>query len=299
MPTVNTSDPVSSPVCAPLNAGFQDVGDFTLVSSPDDVEFKVFRLFLMTASPVFQDILTSGSGPPVMKLSEDAETIAALLQYIYPRENPVIKNYALFAKVLEAARKYELGFITSDLRASMRSESSTFAWLRTEPLRVYALTVRHDLKEETAIAAKLTIGKYDFASMEAVSELCALNIPSRDAVMLMRMHMARAEALSELLVNAESNPRYFAGFPIRCSQCKHEGGSTSELQRAWTKEVVTLLRKEPLDKAQRLFEKEFFLNLKLRSRCTGCRNAELYDPAHKVWAEESREKLMELKLDDL
>ncbi|CAE6443215.1 unnamed protein product [Rhizoctonia solani] len=269
MPAIDTSNLASSPAHAPPNAGFQDAGDFTLTSSPDNVEFKVFRLFLMTASPVFQDILTSGSGPPVMKLSEDAETIAALLQYIYPRENPTIKNHTLLAKVLEAARKYEMGFITSDLRASMRSESAAFAWLRTEPLQIYALTVRHELKEEIALAAKLTIGKYDFASRESMSELCSLNIPSRDVVMLMRMHMARAEALSDLLVNAESNPRCSVGFPIRCSQCKQEGGSVSELQKAWTKEVVALLRKEPLDKAQRLFEKEFFLNLKLRSKCYG------------------------------
>ncbi|QRW27013.1 endoplasmic reticulum membrane protein [Rhizoctonia solani] len=296
---VDTSDPASSPTRIPPNTGFQDAGDFTLISSPEDVEFKVFRLFLMTASPVFQDILTSGSGPPVMKLSEDAETVAALLQYIYPRENPTIKSYVLFEKVLEAARKYELGFITSDLRASMRSESPALTWLRTEPLRIYALAVRHELKEEIAIAAKLTIGKYDFASAKAASELCALNIPSRDAVMLMRMHMARAGALSDLLVNAESNPRYFAGFPVKCDQCKHEGGSASELQKAWMKEAVALLRKEPLDKAHRLFEQEFFLGLKLRCRCARCRDADLYDRAHKVWAEECREKLVELKLDDL
>ncbi|KAJ1309982.1 hypothetical protein OPQ81_006740 [Rhizoctonia solani] len=299
MPTAGSPDSANPPIRVPLNAGFQDVGDFTLRSSPDEIEFKVFRLFLMTASPVFQDILTSGSGPPVMELSEDAETVAALLQYIYPRENPVIKDYGLFAKVLEAARKYELGFITSDLRASMRSESASFANLRAQPLRMYALAVRHELKEEIPIAAKLTIGKYDFASMEAVSELCALNIPSKDVVMLMRMHMARARALSDLLINADSNPRYFGGFPVRCPQCKNEGGSMSELQKAWMKEVVNLLRKEPLDKAQRLFEKEFFLSLKLRCRCVGCRDADLYDPAHKAWAKESHEKLAELKLDDL
>ncbi|KAG8763531.1 hypothetical protein FRC11_002044 [Ceratobasidium sp. 423] len=299
MPTADSADRGSSPAPIPPNTGFQDAGDFTLRSSPDNVEFKVFRLFLMTASPVFQDILTSGSGPPVMELSEDAETVAALLQYIYPRENPAIKDYGLFAKVLEAARKYELGFITSDLRASMRSESPSFAYLRAEPLRMYALAVRHELKEEIPIAAKLTIGKYDFASMEAVSELCALDIPLKDAVMLMRMHMARAGALSELVANADSNLRYFAGFPVRCPQGEHGGGSTSELQKAWMKEVVNFLRREPLDKAQRLFEKEFFLSLKLRCKCTGCRDAEMYDSAHKVWAEESREKLVELKLDDL
>ncbi|KDN51888.1 hypothetical protein RSAG8_00439, partial [Rhizoctonia solani AG-8 WAC10335] len=187
----------------------------------------------------------------------------------------------------------------SDLRASIRSESASFACLRAEPLRMYALAVRHELKEEIPIVAKLTIGKCDFASMEAASELCALNIPSKDAIMLMRMHMARAGALSDLLVNADSNPRYFAGFPVRCPRCKHEGGSMSELQRGWMKEVVNLLRKEPLAAAQRLFEKEFFLNLKLRCKCSGCRDAEMYDLAHKAWAEESREKLAELKLDDL
>ncbi|EUC62038.1 pectinesterase, partial [Rhizoctonia solani AG-3 Rhs1AP] len=294
------SDSGSSPTPVPLNTGFQDAGDFTLKSS-DNVEFKVYRLFLMTASPVFQDILTSGSGPPVMELSEDGETIAALLQYIYPRENPVIKDYGLFAKVLEAARKYELGFITSDLRASMHSDSTSFSCLRAEPLRMYALAVRHELKEEISIAAKLTIGKYDFASIEAASELCALDIPLKDAVMLMRMHMARAQALSDLLVNVDSNPRYFAGFPVRCSQHQQKGGAMSELQRTWMKEVVNLLRKETLDSAaaQRLFEKEFFLNLKLRCECLGCRDAEMYDLAHGAWAGESRVKLAELKLDDL
>ncbi|KAH7340669.1 hypothetical protein B0J17DRAFT_652364 [Rhizoctonia solani] len=289
MPTSTSSDSDSS---FPLNAGFQDAGDFTLKSSPNDVEFKVFRLFLMTASPVFQDILTSGLGPPVMELSEDAETITALLQYIYPCKNLVIKDYELLTKVLEAARKYKLGFITSDLCTSMRLDSSS-------PPNVCP-GVHHELKEEIPVAAKLTIGKYDFASREGASELCALNIPSKDAIMLMHLHMARTAALLDLLINTNSNTRYFAGFPVKCLTCKpSKSGSMSELQRAWMKEVVHLLQKEPLDKVRRLFDREFFLGLKLQCTCMGCHDSEMYDMAHKAWAEESREKLAELKLDDL
>lgn len=293
------SDASSIPTATSPNAGFQDGGDFTLRSCPEEVEFKVFRLFLMTASPVFQDILTSGSGPPVMDLAEDAETISALLQYIYPRENPTIKSYGLFEKVLEAARKYELGFITSDLRASMRSGSAASSHLRAEPLSMYALAVRHELKEEALVAARLTIGKYEFATKEGARALSDMNVPTHDAIMLMRMHMGREAALTHMLLNAESNPRYFSGFPARCQQCKHEGGTMSELQRVWMKEAVGVLRKEPLDKAGRLFEMDFFLGLKLRCVCAGCREGPLFDAQHKAWTDEIRGKLVDMDLDVL
>ncbi|KAG8719749.1 hypothetical protein FRC08_002109 [Ceratobasidium sp. 394] len=289
----------SSSAPSPPNTGFQDGGDFTLRSCPEEIEFRVFRLFLMTASPVFQDILTSGSGPPVMDLSEDAETISVLLQYIYPRENPKIKSYKLFEKVLEAARKYELGFITSDLRASMRSELADFAYLRAEPLRMYALAVKHEFKSEALAAAKLTIGKYEFATKEGTTELLALDIPSSDAILLMRMHMGREAALARLLLNPESNLRYFAGFPIKCVACKRIGGSLSELQRSWMRETVDVLRKEPLDRAGQLFEGSFFAELRSRCACIGCRGDTFYAAQHKAWAEDARGKLEELELDAL
>ncbi|KAG8745957.1 hypothetical protein FRC10_006520 [Ceratobasidium sp. 414] len=288
-----------SPVPSPPNAGFQDGGDFTLRSCPEEIEFRVFRLFLMTASPVFRDILTSGSGPPVMDLAEDAETISVLLQYIYPRENPTIRAYKLFEKVLEAARKYELGFITSDLRASMRSELTDFAYLRAEPLRMYALAVRHDFRGEALVAAKLTIGKYAFATRDGAAELLALDIPTGDAILLMRMHMGREAALTCLLLNPDSNLRYFAGFPIKCVTCKRIGGSLSELQRLWMRETVDALRKEPLDRAGQLFEGSYFAELRSQCMCIGCREDTFYTAQHRAWAQDARAKLVELELDAL
>lgn len=295
--TTRASAP-SSPVAPPPNAGFQDGGDFTLRSCLDETEFKVFRLFLMTASPVFQDILSCGSGPPVMDLAEDAETISALLQYIYPRENPTIKSYELFGKVLEAARKYELGFIISDLRASMRSDSSAFAYLRADPLHMYSLAVRHELKEEILVAATLTIGKHDFASRESALALIDANIPTHDAIMLMRMHMGRAAALTQLMDNLDSSPFQFVGFPVKCPRCK-EKGFISELQRTWMKEAVSALHKEPLERAGRLFDKAYFLELRRQSRCADCRFSDFSEAQHKVWAGEMRQKIADLQLDAL
>ncbi|KAF8610315.1 hypothetical protein BDV93DRAFT_517459 [Ceratobasidium sp. AG-I] len=295
---MSSSSAPSSPVTIPPNAGFQDGGDFTLRSCLDETEFKVFRLFLMTASPVFQDILSGGSGPPVMDLVEDAETISALLQYIYPRENPTIKNYELFGKVLEAARKYELGFIVSDLRASMRSDSTAFSYLRANPLRMYSLAVRHELKEEILVAAKLTIGKYDFASRESALALADLNVPTHDAIMLMQMHMGRAAALTQLMANLDSSPFQFVGFPVKCQGCR-EKGFISELQRTWMKETVDALHKEPLEKAGRLFDKEYFLEMKRRSKCADCRLSEFSEVQYKVWVSEIRQKIGGLDLDVL
>ncbi|QRW14929.1 The BTB (BR-C, ttk and bab)/POZ (Pox virus and Zinc finger) domain [Ceratobasidium sp. AG-Ba] len=291
-PTIRGSPP------PPPNTGFQDGGDFTLKSTPEGIEFRVFRLFLMTASPVFQDILTSGSGPPVMELAEDAETISVLLQYIYPRENPRIKDYALFEKVLEAARKYDLGFITSDLRASMRSELGDFAYLRADPLRMYALAVRHDFGNEKLAAAKLTIGKYEFATREGARALTDLDIPTQDAVQLMRMHMGREAALTRLLLSPESNLRYFSGFPVKCLACKRAGGSVSELQTLWMKEMVDFVRKEPFEKANHLFDAAFFNELRSQCACMGCRES-AFPTQPKTWTEEAQSKMLELELDAL
>ncbi|QRW18537.1 The BTB (BR-C, ttk and bab)/POZ (Pox virus and Zinc finger) domain [Rhizoctonia solani] len=78
----------------PPNEGFTHGGDLVLRST-DNVDFSVHALFLSVASPVFSDLLKSGSREEVVLFSERAELLALMLKFIYPRPTPNITSLDL------------------------------------------------------------------------------------------------------------------------------------------------------------------------------------------------------------
>lgn len=145
--TLNLSSieaPVSGYV-VPDYLGPDSAGDCTLRSC-DKVCFKVSRLILSLGSPFFKDLFAlpqpaneSNSSIPVIDITEDADTIGAVLQILYPVNSPSIKTYSLAAKLIEAFKKYLIE--TQKLMPHILPLLSNDR-MKTHPMGVYAICWR-------------------------------------------------------------------------------------------------------------------------------------------------------------
>jgi len=139
-----------------------------ILRSSDDVYFRVFKLFLSLASPVFETLFDIPQpekasddqevkdGLFVISLTEDSKTLDALLRFCYPctlAEDPCLEALKDIVDVLEAARKYSLDAIEKKARQAI----TTPKILEAEPLGCFAIAHRGLLREETLLAAKHTL----------------------------------------------------------------------------------------------------------------------------------------------
>lgn len=123
----------------------------------DSRDFRLHKLFLSFASPVFKDMFklsqpssVAASDIDVVDVIDPPTILELLLRFIYPCPPPVIDNLALLTEVLVLADKYDV----EAARARLRPSLAEFA--KTEPLRVYAIACRLGLEEEKKTASSYT-----------------------------------------------------------------------------------------------------------------------------------------------
>ncbi|KAF8141478.1 hypothetical protein EV363DRAFT_19202 [Boletus edulis] len=139
-----------------------------ILRSSDNIDFRVFKLFLSLASPFFETLFEipqpaeeSGDqevedGLVVIPVTEDSKTLDALLRFCYPctlAEDPNIEVLKDAMDILEAARKYSLDAIEKKARQAIANPKI----LEAEPLRCFAIAHRGRLQEETLLAARYTL----------------------------------------------------------------------------------------------------------------------------------------------
>ena len=129
-------------------------GDIILVSS-DNKWFKLHKLLLSLSSPVFAGMLAmpqpadGQNNPSPIYLSEDAETLLALLDILYPNRKPAKEvDFTLLRKIGVVAQKYQI-----DVALDYLEQSLWVALRDKDPLRVYALASSHDMQHLAATAA--------------------------------------------------------------------------------------------------------------------------------------------------
>ncbi|KIP02223.1 hypothetical protein PHLGIDRAFT_130854 [Phlebiopsis gigantea 11061_1 CR5-6] len=142
-----------------------DEGDI-VVRSCDDQDFMMYKLDLSRASPVFRNMwslpqptknlldgTSSKYGLAVVKLAESAEVLTILLALCTPMHdaNKSFRDIADAARILEAARKYEMAWVIEQAWKAMRKLA------QDEPIRAYAAACRLGLKEEIVHAAKMCL----------------------------------------------------------------------------------------------------------------------------------------------
>lgn len=144
-------------------------------------DFRVHKLFLIKASPIFESLLdkTSSPGPsnlpggdvasdlgirhdnrddlPVLCLTEDHDTLHRLLSAIYPTDVVYPQTLEDMMKTYAAARRYTM----SSALALIRTHCNRVAPIVTteNAFRAYLFAFNEGLKEEALEAAQLTLSQ--------------------------------------------------------------------------------------------------------------------------------------------
>ncbi|KAG5654176.1 hypothetical protein H0H81_006558 [Sphagnurus paluster] len=181
-PTLEKSQlSTSAPVTKTARAPFDDVSaDIILRSRVSSVDFHVSKTILAFASPFFHSMfsLPQAGGSqgvdekPIIPVDEDDATLDLLLRYCYPRWCSIKEEASLerLLYAIQAAVKYQM----EGVEKSIREELVATRFLEKEPLRMYAIALRHNLEEETRLAAKATLrlpvlGRQYFEELEYIT----------------------------------------------------------------------------------------------------------------------------------
>lgn len=122
----------------------------------DNVDFHVFKSILALASPLFNDMFSLDQPPPTTNsrtqtgpivVSEESETIDALLRLCYPITNPQFQTLTHVGNVIEAATKYQMS------EARRLAVDGLLAFVDTDPLQLFAISCRMRLEEHAKTAA--------------------------------------------------------------------------------------------------------------------------------------------------
>ncbi|KAH9951143.1 hypothetical protein B0H21DRAFT_818628 [Amylocystis lapponica] len=146
---------------APFNKPNADA----IIRSSDNVDFRVHKLILAEASPIFeatfsipQPLVPGPSdveeGLSVMTVSEDSKTLDTLLRMCYPSTlDPEMDGLDQIRLILCAADKYEMEKARAQCIKLLMSEKI----LHKDPFDVFTLAYHLRLKEETLKAARATL----------------------------------------------------------------------------------------------------------------------------------------------
>ena len=191
----------SAYAAAPFDHAKADV----ILRSSDNIDFRVFKLFLSLASPFFETLFdipqpAQGSdhqeikdGLVVIPVTEDSKTLDALLRFCYPctlADDPRLEVLKDVMDILEAARKYSLDAIEKKARQAISNPKI----LEAEPLRCFAIAHRGRLQEETLLAARYTLTQPLIPSWFQEIEL----ITAADLLSLLTYHQKCGDAVYAL-----------------------------------------------------------------------------------------------------
>ena len=199
---MSASAPCSSDAAAPFDHQLADV----ILRSSDNIDFRVFKLFLSLASPVFETMFglpqpSEGANPdegttdrlPIVPVSEDSKTLDALLRFCYPStlaEDPSLENFIVATEVLEAAKKYSLDAIERLVSKALFTPKI----LEVGSLSCFVVARHAGLQEQCMLAAKYSLrqplipGRFEGIQL----------ISSIDLLALLTYHQNCANAVLEL-----------------------------------------------------------------------------------------------------
>lgn len=165
-----TKSPASSPHTGVKDAPapFDDRDADVILRSCDLVDFRVFKVVLSLASPVFKSMFTlpqslssaqstvaddedHRDGIPVVRLSEDARTLEDVLRSFYPVSVPCVDSMEDIARVLTVAGKYEIDMFRRRAREMLMNR------VDEDPVCAYAIALRFELEGIVTKAAMASL----------------------------------------------------------------------------------------------------------------------------------------------
>ncbi|TBU42399.1 hypothetical protein BD309DRAFT_828908, partial [Dichomitus squalens] len=150
-----------NPPVTPTFAGtpFDNPAADVVIRSRDGVHFRVRSAILAEASPVFSEMLVSpecertADGKYMIAIAEESDTLDPLLRLCYPVADPTFASLTDVRLVLAIAIKYKLEEASLILKKTLR------AYMKDEPLRVWASACLLRLEDEARGAAHALFGK--------------------------------------------------------------------------------------------------------------------------------------------
>lgn len=124
--------------------------DVVILSGGEDpTTFCLHKCILMAASLFFKDmfslpqsaVLEQRKHLPEIPVSEHANILATLFQFLYPVKNPDIETLDDLVLVLDAALKYDFTAAIGSLKTLLISPR----FLESLPLRVFAIACRYEV----------------------------------------------------------------------------------------------------------------------------------------------------------
>ncbi|KAF5317623.1 hypothetical protein D9758_005915 [Tetrapyrgos nigripes] len=205
-----------------------DASDADVILTPDNcedslVKFRVHKIILTTSSRFFDDLFTlpqkdsSKNDIPVIAMSEPASILDALLRLAYPVPDPHIETLDDLIPVLEAANKYDFLEVICNLRKMLISPR----FLDPDPVRVFCIACRYDLKEEALAASRHTL-RIDVLNYPLCDDL--KHISAHSYHRLINLHRRRSSAAQELLK---------LPYDVKCPQCNGVGHCIYNAPKWW------------------------------------------------------------------
>jgi hypothetical protein len=139
-----------------------DDGDIILRAGPEPGsthDFRVHKLILSLASPVFKDMFAFPQPPdqtqnerphiPIVCITDPPQVLDAILRFIYPGVDlPKFTDLSTLPPLLSAADKYDIASMRPVLRDALKS------FIKAQAFRVYIVACRFGLLEEAKAAAR-------------------------------------------------------------------------------------------------------------------------------------------------
>jgi hypothetical protein len=146
----------------PLPEGLVNMqGADVILQSSDLVSFRVHKLILALSSSFFNKMFSLPQpcdgevvdGLPVVRVSEDAELLQALLTVLYPITSVISDSYEEALDLLAALQKYDTVKAISSVRPEIHRQLPTPA----DAFHAYTIASRNQLIPEMETAARLTL----------------------------------------------------------------------------------------------------------------------------------------------
>lgn len=153
---------INAPAITITRSPFNDHRADVTIRTSDNCNFRVHKVILSLASPVFSSMFDLPPPPdtvneqwdlPVVPVSENSRTMEKFLQFCYPLGDPVLDSLQDVGDILEVMRKYDV----EEGQKRVRKYLSTAAFLERRPLQVFAIAYQHHLEEEVQLAASYTL----------------------------------------------------------------------------------------------------------------------------------------------
>ena len=283
----------SAYAAAPFDHAKADI----ILRSSDNIDFRVFKLFLSLASPFFETLFdipqpTEENGDQEIKdglvvvpVAEDSKTLDALLRFCYPctlADDPDLEVLKDAMDVLEAARKYSLDAIETKARQAIVNPKI----LEVDPLRCFVIAHRGRLREETQLAARYTLTQPLIPSWFQEIEL----LSATELLSLLTYHKKCGDAVYALSLNLSwitSHYRSSEGCswlsgrqPQYSSNCgcsnptsqRYKLFSDLSLPKWWRdfmEETFAALRDQPCTEIVKIFAEKTVQTVKARN-CAAC-----------------------------